>query len=280
MFMVADSVCIDTLSYQEGAEAVHWESEGGIEFEMGSGERTAVGTEITLHLSQDSYEFSNEYRIREVLEKYCSFMPVEIFLINEDMPKEEPKEGEEPKKETPVNDTNPLWAKHPNECSEEDYKEFYRKVFRDYREPLFWIHLNMDYPFDLKGILYFPKINLGYESLEGVIKLYNSQVFVADNIKEVIPEYMMLLKGVIDCPDLPLNVSRSALQNDGFVKKIQDYISKKIADKLSGLCKVDREFYEKNWDSISPFVKYGCLRTTSCSRTWTGSIRSCRNAWK
>ncbi len=272
VFMVADSVSIDTLSYQEGAEAVHWESEGGIEFEMGSGERTAVGTEITLHLSQDSYEFSNEYRIREVLEKYCSFMPVEIFLINEDTPKEEPKEGEEPKKETPVNDTNPLWAKHPNECSEEDYKEFYRKVFRDYREPLFWIHLNMDYPFDLKGILYFPKINLGYESLEGVIKLYNSQVFVADNIKEVIPEYMMLLKGVIDCPDLPLNVSRSALQNDGFVKKIQDYISKKIADKLSGLCKVDREFYEKNWDSISPFVKYGCLRDDKFCQKMTDYI--------
>ena len=272
VFMVADSVSIDTLSYQEGAEAVHWESEGGIDFEMGTGDRTAIGTEITLHLSQDSYEFSNEYRIREVLEKYCAFMPVEIFLINEDTPKEEPKEGEEPKKETPVNDTNPLWAKHPNECSDEDYKEFYRKVFRDYREPLFWIHLNMDYPFDLKGILYFPKINLGYESLEGVIKLYNSQVFVADNIKEVIPEYMMLLKGVIDCPDLPLNVSRSALQNDGFVKKIQDYISKKIADKLSGLCKVDREFYEKNWDSISPFVKYGCLRDDKFCQKMTDYI--------
>ena len=257
VFMVADRAAIDSLSFTEGAKPVHWESEGGIEFEMSDGDRTEVGTKITLYLSEDSYEFSNEYRAREVLEKYCSFMPVEIYL----------NDGEKP-----VNETAPLWTKHPNECKDEDYKDFYRKVFHDYKEPLFWIHLNMDYPFNLKGILYFPKINLGYDSLEGVIKLYNSQVFVADNIKEVIPEYMMLLKGVIDCPDLPLNVSRSALQNDGFVKKIQDYISKKIADKLSGLCKVDREFYEKNWESISPFVKYGCLKDDKFCKKMTDYV--------
>ena len=273
-FMVADSVEIDSLSYEPGAVPVHWESEGGIEFEMGDGDRTEMGTKITLHLSEDSYEFCNEYRARQVLEKYCSFMPVEIYLNNADVKPAEPKEGEEEKKEEPkpVNEISPLWAKHPNECKDEDYKDFYRKVFHDYKEPLFWIHLNMDYPFNLKGILYFPKINLGYDSLEGVIKLYNNQVFVADNIKEVIPEYMMLLKGVIDCPDLPLNVSRSALQNDGFVKKIQDYISRKIADKLSGLCKVDREFYEKNWDSISPFVKYGCLKDDKFCKKMTDYI--------
>jgi len=262
VFMVADRVSIDTLSFRKDAKPVHWESESGVDFEMSDGDKAEVGTTVTLHMAQDSYEFSNEYRAREVLDKYCSFMPVEIYLTDADKKPEEPKEGEEPKKDEPkpVNDTAPLWTKHPNECKDEDYKEFFRKVFHDYKEPLFWIHLNMDYPFNLKGIIYFPKVNLGYDSLEGTIKLYNNQVFVADNIKEVIPEYMMLLKGVIDCPDLPLNVSRSALQNDGFVKKIQDYISKKLADKLSGLCKVDREFYEKNWDSLSPFVKYGCLR--------------------
>ncbi len=282
VFMVADKVTIDTLSHEKDASPVHWESEGGLSYEMSDGDRAEVGTKITLYLSDDSHEFCNEYRIRTVLEKYCSFMPVEIFLKNEDVKPAEPKEGSgseadkaaesEKPAEKPVNDTTPLWSKHPNECKDEDYKEFYRKVFHDYKEPLFWIHLNMDYPFNLKGILYFPKINLGYDSLEGVIKLYNNQVFVADNIKEVIPEYMMLLKGAIDCPDLPLNVSRSALQNDGFVKKIQDYISKKIADKLSGLCKVDREFYEKNWDSISPFVKYGCLRDEKFCKKMTDYI--------
>ena len=282
VFMVADKVEIDTLSHEKDAVPVHWVSEGGLSYEMEDGDRKEVGTKITLHLSDDSHEFCNEYRIRTVLDKYCSFMPVEIFLKNEDVKPAEPKtenapEGEKAEdakkpEEKPVNDTTPLWSKHPNECTEEEYREFYRKVFHDYKEPLFWIHLNMDYPFNLKGILYFPKINLGYDSLEGVIKLYNNQVFVADNIKEVIPEYMMLLKGVIDCPDLPLNVSRSALQNDGFVKKIQDYISKKIADKLSGLCKVDREFYEKNWDSISPFVKYGCLRDEKFCKKMTDYI--------
>ena len=272
VFMVAEKVTIDTLSCMPGAKPVHWESEGGVEFEMGEGDRTEVGTKITLYMADDCHEFANEYRIRSVLDKYCAFMPYEIYLKNQDVKEEPPKEGEEPKKETPVNDTTPLFAKHPNECKDEDYKDFYRKVFKDYREPLFWIHLNMDYPFNLKGILYFPKINLGYESLEGTIKLFNNQVFVADNIKEVIPEYMMLLKGVIDCPDLPLNVSRSALQNDGFVTKIQEYISKKIADKLSGLCKVDREFYEKNWESISPFVKYGCLRDEKFCKKMTDYI--------
>ena len=266
-FMVAHKVTIDTLSYKEGAEPVYWESEGGMEFEMSEGERTERGTTVTLYLSDDSYEFSNEYRIKEVLEKYCSFMPVEIYLGEPQFDSEDFEEDEDEKTEgevidaevdengkakesekkekkpevKPVNDTNPLWNKHPNECKDEDYKEFYRKVFHDYKEPLFWIHLNMDYPFNLKGILYFPKINMEYETIEGTIKLYNNQVFIADNIKEVIPEFLMLLKGVIDCPDLPLNVSRSALQNDGFVKKISDYITKKVADKLSGMCKVDRE---------------------------------------
>ena len=296
VFMVADSAEIHTLSYKEGSEAVHWESDGGLTFEMGPSDKDTVGTRIILHLNEDSYEFANEFRVREVLDKYCSFMPVEIFLTKanaepeyETIPSEEvteedtvieeiveepkeddKKEGEEakePVKKTKIlkrpvsiSDTHPLWAKHPNECTEEEYKTFYRKVFNDYREPLFWIHLNMDYPFNLKGILYFPKVNLEYENVEGMIKLYNNQVFIADNIKEVIPEFLMLLKGVIDCPDLPLNVSRSALQNDGFVKKISDYITKKVADKLSGMCKTDRENYEKYWDDISPFIKFGCLK--------------------
>ena len=296
VFMVADSAEIHTLSYKEGSEAVHWESDGGLTFEMGPSDKDTVGTRIILHLNEDSYEFANEYRVREVLDKYCSFMPVEIFLTKanaepeyETIPSEEvteedtvieeiveepkeddKKEGEEakePVKKTKIlkrpvsiSDTHPLWAKHPNECTEEEYKTFYRKVFNDYRDPLFWIHLNMDYPFNLKGILYFPKVNLEYENVEGMIKLYNNQVFIADNIKEVIPEFLMLLKGVIDCPDLPLNVSRSALQNDGFVKKISDYITKKVADKLSGMCKTDRENYEKYWDDISPFIKFGCLK--------------------
>ena len=320
-FMVADKVTIDTLSYKEGAEPVYWECNDGTEYQIGQGTRTTRGTEITLYLNDDSYEFANEYRAKEVLDKYCSFMPIEIYFTNADAPAEEIEEDEDEdtqdvidengevvetekadgegagdqedgekteasegkeaaadvtedkgddsaEKKTkkakkgpkPINDTTPLWAKHPNDCTEEEYKEFYRKVFQDYREPLFWIHLNMDYPFNLKGILYFPKINLEVENAEGKIKLYNNQVFVADNIKEVIPEFLLLLKGVIDCPDLPLNVSRSALQNDGFVKKISDYITKKVADKLSGMCKTEKESYEKYWDDISPFIKYGCLR--------------------
>ena len=266
-FMVAHKVTIDTKSYKD-EPAVHWESEEGVEFEMGEGSRTERGTEITLYLNEDSYEFSNEYRAKEVIEKYCSFMPTPIFFENVDAPAkevpqaEEGKDGEkaEEKKPQPLNDPNPLWTKHPNECTEEEYKEFFRNVFHDYKEPLFWIHLNMDYPFNLKGILYFPKINTEYENLEGTIKLYSNQVFIADNIKEVIPEFLLLLKGVIDCPDLPMNVSRSALQNDGFVKKISDYITKKVADKLSGMCKVEREEYEKYWDDISPFIKFGCLK--------------------
>ena len=289
-FMVADEVQIDTLSYKEGAEPVHWASEGGTEYEMQEGNKTTVGTEITLYLNEDSLEFANEYRAREVLERYCSFMPTEIFLskanaepeydtIDEDDVldtdtvvehiTEEPKEGEEgePKKKAKIvrrpvsiSDTHPLWTKNPSECTKDDYIDFYRKVFMDYKEPLFWIHLNMDYPFNLKGILYFPKINTEYDSIEGKIKLYNNQVFIADNIKEVIPEFLMVLKGVIDCPDLPLNVSRSALQNDGFVNKVADYISKKVADKLNGMFKTDRENYEKYWDDISPFIKFGCLK--------------------
>ena len=303
-FMVADQVTIDTLSYKDGATAVHWSCDGGTEFDMADGTKEGVGTEITLFLNEDSVEFSNEYRAREVIEKYCSFMPTPIFLekanaeteyetidaadkldtdtvvetIHEEAKTEE-KENENGEKEVvevspakdklkivkrPVslNDTNPLWAKSPNECTDEEYKAFYRKVFLDYKEPLFWIHLNMDYPFNLKGILYFPKINTEYDSIEGTIKLYNNQVFIADNIKEVIPEFLMLLKGVIDCPDLPLNVSRSALQNDGFVKKISEYITKKVADKLIGMCKTDKENYEKYWDDISPFIKFGCLKDT------------------
>ncbi|MBO4505305.1 MAG: molecular chaperone HtpG [Lachnospiraceae bacterium] len=278
-FMVAHRVTISSLSYQKDAKPVFWSSEEGMEFEMGEGDKTERGTEITLYLNEDSYEFANEYRAKEVLDKYCSFMPVPIYFRNVDA-KEEPKkdevidaevnekgeaaesEGEKQEKKgpKPINETAPLWTKHPNDCTEEEYKDFYRKVFHDYREPLFWIHLNMDYPFNLKGILYFPKINIEYESIEGVIKLYSNQVFIADNIKEVIPEFLMLLKGVIDCPDLPLNVSRSALQNDGFVRKINDYITKKVADKLSGMFKTDRENYEKYWDDISPFIKYGCLK--------------------
>ena len=290
-FMVADKVTIDTLSYQEGAEPVYWECDGDSEYSMSKGSRTTRGTEITLYLNEDSYEFSNEYRAREVITKYCSFMPVEIYYTNADEPQEDPKdatvdvdakevsdtadnaedskgpdaddtktEEKKPEAPKPLNTTTPLWAKHPNDCTDEEYKEFYRKVFHDYKEPLFWIHLNMDYPFNLKGILYFPKINTQYDNLEGTIKLYNNQVFVADNIKEVIPEFLMLLKGCIDCPDLPLNVSRSALQNDGFVKKISDYITKKVADKLSGMYKTHREDYEKYWDDINPFIKFGCLK--------------------
>lgn len=288
-FMVADEVHIDTLSYKEGAQPVHWECDGGTEFTMDEGDKAEVGTKITLFLNEDCLEFCNEYKAREVIEKYCSFMPTEIYLSKADTKetqiiKLEEKldtdtvieeihptvkedgtvEGEEKLKITKrpelMNDTNPLWAKHPNECTKEDYLTFYRKVFHDYKEPLFWIHLNMDYPFNLKGVLYFPKINMEYESIEGTIKLYNNQVFIADNIKEVIPEFLLLLKGVIDCPDLPLNVSRSALQNDGFVKKISEYISKKVADKLSGMCKTEKEEYDKYWDDIAPFIKFGCLK--------------------
>ena len=301
-FMVADQVTIDTLSYKKDATPVHWACDGGTEFDMTDGTKEGVGTEITLYLNEDCLEFANEYRAREVIEKYCSFMPTPIFLskanaeteyetidaadkldtdtvveeIHEEAKTEE-KENENGEKEVvevspakeklkivkrpvPLNDTNPLWAKNPKDCTDEEYKEFYRKVFLDYKEPLFWIHLNMDYPFNLKGILYFPRINTEYDSIEGTIKLYNNQVFIADNIKEVIPEYLMVLKGVIDCPDLPLNVSRSALQNDGFVNKISEYISKKVADKLSGMCKTKREDYEKYWDNISPFIKFGCLK--------------------
>lgn len=301
-FMVADEVHIDTLSYKDGATPVHWECDGGTEFDMTDGTKDTVGTTITLFLNEDCLEFANEYRAREVIEKYCSFMPTPIFLNKENAEPEyetilasevtekdtvieniveeakyEEKENEDGTKEqvevsprtekakivkrpVPLNDTNPLWTKHPNDCTDEEYKTFYRKVFQDYKEPLFWIHLNMDYPFNLKGILYFPKINTEYDSIEGTIKLYNNQVFIADNIKEVIPEFLMLLKGVIDCPDLPLNVSRSALQNDGFVKKISDYITKKVADKLIGMCKTEKETYEKYWDDISPFIKFGCLK--------------------
>ncbi len=283
-FMVADEVHIDSLSWQEGAQPVHWECDGGTEFDMEEGTRTEIGTEITLLINEDCLEFCNEYKAREVIKKYCSFMPTEIYLskanttetqtvtadekldtdeVVEEIKKE--KEEDEQKfkiKKRPelLNETHPLWTKHPNECTKEEYLEFYRKVFQDYKEPLFWIHLNMDYPFNMKGILYFPKINMEYESIEGTIKLYNNQVFIADNIKEVIPEFLLLLKGVIDCPDLPLNVSRSALQNDGFVKKISEYITKKVADKLSGMCKTEKEEYEKYWDDISPFIKFGCLK--------------------
>ncbi len=301
-FMVADEVEIDTLSYKEDATPVHWTCDGGTDYELTDGIKEGIGTEITLHLNEDCLEFANEYRAREIIEKYCSFMPTEIYLskanteeqyetidvadkldtdtvveeIHEEAKMEE-KENENGEKEmvevspakdklkivkrpVPLNDTNPLWLKNPNDCTEEEYKAFYRKVFLDYKEPLFWIHLNMDYPFNLKGILYFPKINTEYDSIEGTIKLYNNQVFIADNIKEVIPEFLMLLKGVIDCPDLPLNVSRSALQNDGFVKKIEEYITKKVADKLIGMCKTEKESYEKYWDDISPFIKFGCLK--------------------
>ncbi len=293
-FMVADKVTIETKSYKDDEDAIYWECEDGLEYSMKKCVKADRGTTITLYLNEDSYEFANEYRIKEVIDKYCSFMPVEIYYTNADEPQEDPKdatvdvdakevsdtadnaedsteskgpdaddtktEEKKPEAPKPLNTTTPLWAKHPNDCTDEEYKEFYRKVFHDYKEPLFWIHLNMDYPFNLKGILYFPKINTQYDNLEGTIKLYNNQVFVADNIKEVIPEFLMLLKGCIDCPDLPLNVSRSALQNDGFVKKISDYITKKVADKLSGMYKTHREDYEKYWDDINPFIKFGCLK--------------------
>ena len=249
-FMVADEVHIDTLSYKDGATAVHWECDGGTEYTMEAGDKAEVGTTITLFINEDCPEFCNEYKAKEVIGKYCSFMPTEIYVSKADAADSAEL----------INETKPLWTKHPNECTKEEYQEFYRKVFNDYKEPLFWIHLNMDYPFNLKGILYFPKINMEYESIEGTIKLYNNQVFIADNIKEVIPEFLLLLKGVIDCPDLPLNVSRSALQNDGFVKKISEYITKKVADKLSGMCKTEKEEYEKYWDDISPFIKFGCLK--------------------
>ena len=283
-FMVSDKVTIDTLSYKEGSKAVHWECDGGTDFTMEDGDRTQVGTTITLYVMDDCVEFCNEYRAKEIIKKYCSFMPTEIYLSKENtkeyqtikvsekldddvvIEELEKKEGDDEaklkiqKRPELLNDTNPLWMKNPAECEKEDYLKFYRKVFNDYKEPLFWIHLNMDYPFNLKGILYFPKINMEYDTIEGTIKLYNNQVFIADNIKEVIPEFLLLLKGVIDCPDLPLNVSRSALQNDGFVNKISEYITKKVADKLSGMCKTDKENYEKYWDDISPFIKYGCLK--------------------
>ena len=272
-FMVSDRVTIDSLSWQEGAEAVHWESDSGMDFSMEASDRTEVGTTITLYLNDDAAEFANEFRAREILDKYCAFMPVEIYLRKagaepeyEEVETDEKDAEGKPVKEkvlkapTPVNDIHPLWTKHPKDCTDDEYKDFYRKVFNDFKEPLFWIHLNMDYPFNLKGILYFPRINMEYESIEGTIKLYSNQVFIADNIKEVIPEFLMLLKGVIDCPDLPLNVSRSALQNDGFVKKISDYISRKVADRLTGMFKTERENYEKYWDDINPFVKFGCLR--------------------
>ncbi len=256
-FMVAEEVTIDTLSYKEGAKPVHWACDGGTEFTMEEGDKDSVGTAITLHLTEDCLQFCNEYKAKEVIKKYCSFMPVEIYVKKEE---DKAEDNENAKEAELMNETTPLWMKNPSECDREEYLAFYRKVFQDYKEPLFWIHLNMDYPFNLKGILYFPKINTEYESIEGTIKLYNSQVFIADNIKEVIPEFLMLLKGVIDCPDLPLNVSRSALQNDGFVKKISDYISKKVADKLAGMCKTEKEEYEKYWDDISPFIKFGCLK--------------------
>ncbi len=314
VYMVADEVHIDTLSYKDGAQPVHWSCDGGTEYELQEGNKTTVGTEITLFLNEESLEFANEYRVREVIEKYCSFMPVEIFLSKANAPQEfdtidekdlkeddvvveriheeaktEEKENENGEKEivevspavdkvkinkrpVSLSDPHPLWTKHPNECTEDEYKDFYRKVFMDYKEPLFWIHLNMDYPFNLKGILYFPKINTEYESIEGTIKLYNNQVFIADNIKEVIPEFLLLLKGVIDCPDLPLNVSRSALQNDGFVKKISEYITKKVADKLTGMCKTDRESYEKYWDDISPFIKFGCIKDEKFSERMEKAI--------
>ncbi|MCI6553821.1 MAG: molecular chaperone HtpG [Lachnospiraceae bacterium] len=295
-FMVADRVHIDTLSYTEGAEAVHWECDGGTEFSMETGKRTEMGTEITLFINEDCLEFCNEYKAREVIKKYCSFMPIEIYLskantkdtqiikaaekldtdtVIEEIAKEKEEDEEKVKilkRPELLNETQPLWTKHPNECTREQYLEFYRKVFQDYKEPLFWIHLNMDYPFNLKGILYFPKINTEYESIEGTIKLYNNQVFIADNIKEVIPEFLLLLKGVIDCPDLPLNVSRSALQNDGFVRKISDYISRKVADKLSGMCKTEKEEYDKYWDDIGPFIKFGCLKDDKFCEKMTESI--------
>ena len=303
VFMVADQVDIDTLSYKQDATPIHWSCNGGTEYEMTDGDKKTIGTTITLHLNDDCLKYDNEWEMREIIEKYCSFMPVEVYItklpkdtetiqadqkkdgdvVVEEIPEKVEKDADGKETKTPaklkiekrpqlLNDTHPLWGKTPSECTKEEYIDFYHKVFRDYKEPLFWIHLNMDYPYNLKGILYFPKINMEYESAEGTIKLYNNQVFVADNIKEVIPEYLMLLKGVIDCPDLPLNVSRSQLQNDGFVKKIQDYITKKVADKLSGLCKTDRENYEKYWDDIAPFIKYGCLRDDKFCKKMTDYI--------
>ena len=301
VFMVADQVDIDTLSYKQDATPIHWTCNGGTEYEMTDGDKKTVGTTITLHLNDDCLKYDNEWEMREIIEKYCSFMPVEVYItklpkdtetiqadqkkdgdvVVEEIPEKVEKDADGKETKTPakiekrpqlLNDTHPLWGKTPSECTKEEYIDFYHKVFRDYKEPLFWIHLNMDYPYNLKGILYFPKIKMEYESAEGTIKLYNNQVFVADNIKEVIPEYLMLLKGVIDCPDLPLNVSRSQLQNDGFVKKIQDYITKKVADKLSGLCKTDRENYEKYWDDIAPFIKYGCLRDDKFCKKMTDYI--------
>lgn len=303
VFMVADQVDIDTLSYKQDATPIHWTCNGGTEYEMTDGDKKTIGTTITLHLNDDCLKYDNEWEMREIIEKYCSFMPVEVYItklpkdtetiqadqkkdgdvVVEEIPEKVEKDADGKETKTPaklkiekrpqlLNDTHPLWGKTPSECTKEEYIDFYHKVFRDYKEPLFWIHLNMDYPYNLKGILYFPKINMEYESAEGIIKLYNNQVFVADNIKEVIPEYLMLLKGVIDCPDLPLNVSRSQLQNDGFVKKIQDYITKKVADKLSGLCKTDRENYEKYWDDIAPFIKYGCLRDDKFCKKMTDYI--------
>ena len=290
-FMVADRVEIETLSYKNDAKPVHWSCDDGTDYSMTEGSKSSHGTEITLHLNNDCLKYANEWEMRSIIEKYCSFMPVEIYLeklpkdsqeilaseklpgdvVLEEIPEkvEKDEKGEEKKTEArlkiekrPVllNEIHPLWGESPSTVTKEQYLDFYRKTFHDYKEPLFWIHLNMDYPYHLKGILYFPKIYSEYESIEGTIKLYNNQVFIADNIKEVIPEYLLLLKGVIDCPDLPLNVSRSQLQNDGFVKKISDYITKKVAEKLSGLCKTDRENYEKYWDDISPFIKYGILR--------------------
>ena len=302
-FMVADKVEIETLSYKEGSTPVHWVCDGGTEYSMTDGEKKEHGTDITLHLNEDCVKYANEWELRSVIEKYCSFMPVEIYLdkyprdseiiskdekrdsdiVLEEIPEkvEKDEKGEERKTEAklkiekrPVllNDTHPLWGESPSTVKKEQYLDFYRKTFHDYKEPLFWIHLNMDYPYHLKGILYFPKINSEYESIEGTIKLYNNQVFIADNIKEVIPEYLLLLKGVIDCPDLPLNVSRSQLQNDGFVKKISDYITKKVAEKLSGMCKTERESYEKYWDDISPFIKYGVLRDSKFAEKMTDYI--------
>ena len=291
-FMVADAVHIDTLSYKEGAAPVHWECDGGTEFDMKEGDRTVVGTEITLFLNEDCLEFCNEYKAREVIQKYCSFMPYPIYLEKANAPEEfetinpedkkdddvvvetveEDKPGKEEgstekvtklkikKRPVALNDTHPLWTKHPNECTKEEYIDFYRKVFKDYKEPLFWIHLNMDYPFRLKGILYFPKLVEQMDMMDGEVKLYCNQVYIADNVKEVVPEFLLLLKGILDCPDMPLNVSRSALQNDGYVEKMNAYITKKVADKLNQLFKTDRPAFEGFWDDINIFIKYGCMK--------------------
>ena len=269
-FMVADSVEIDSLSYQDGAKAAKWTCDGSMEFDLTDGDRTERGTTITLNIAEDSEEFLEESTIRQILHKYCAFLPIEIYVeVPEDKHEDHcdcghdhdhEHEDDTPSEPKPINNTTPLWMKKPSECTDEEYKEFYRNVFMDFNEPLFWIHLNVDYPFNLKGILYFPKINHEFAGQEGQIKLYNNQVFVADNVKEVIPEFLMLLKGVIDCPDLPLNVSRSFLQNDGYVKKISSHITKKVADKLTSIYNNERENYEKYWDYINIFIKYGCLR--------------------